>query len=408
MNADVHVCPFCNGLLPALSTSPSAGKLPCPRCGELIAASRWQVDTAIASGEPKLTTHTGAADRPDTTRQNVPGIRKTALIVLGIMLSMAVVGLSYMLWTREFRRSLDPKGSLDPVTYRKPLELEGLGYLPKDSDIIVGLQIAEWLADKKVGKPLLDEPRPAVLDWVMKQLPRVTGMPLEELDHVVLAASFDTPQVVMVVKTRRPIAPEKIAEHAKPSKAPSHQDKPLYEISFNPPVEALVWCVGAKTLLLVLRFDAPKREHLNGLSATPRRIEEIVYAPLREALKERLPKYQLLWAAGRLDRLGMLKDMLALVPAVKPYLEATKDLKTFAIGLEPVEGLTLTGHFQMTDAKAAAKFKSFLEGVKIDGAQSQKVVAPPADEKEQWMIWQVRGDVTVMREFMNRGKNGKK
>src|SRR6266851_3224135 len=104
MNADVHVCPFCNGLLPALSTSPSAGKLPCPRCGELIPASRWQVDTVIASGEPKLTTHTGGADRSDATRQIVPGIRKTALIVLGIMLAMAVVGLSYALWTTKLRR----------------------------------------------------------------------------------------------------------------------------------------------------------------------------------------------------------------------------------------------------------------------------------------------------------------
>ena len=68
----------------------------------------------------------------------------------------------------------------------------------------------------------------------------------------------------------------------------------------------------------------------------------------------------------------------------------------------------MTGHFQMTDAQAAAKFKTFLEGVKIEGAQSQKAVAAPADEKEQWLTWQVRGDVAVMREFLNRGKNGKK
>jgi hypothetical protein len=205
----------------------------------------------------------------------------------------------------------------------------------------------------------------------------------------------------MVVKTRRPIALEKIAEHAKPSNTPLHQDKPLYEISFNPPAEALVWCVEAKTLLLVLRLDAPKLEHLNALSATPRRIEEMVSAPLRQALRERLPKFQFLWAAGRLDRLGLLKDLLQMAPAAKPYLEVTKDLKVFAIGLEPVDGLTLTGHFLMTDPKAAAKFKSFLEGVKIERAQ-QKVAAAPADEKDQWVIWQVRGDVAAIREFLNQ------
>ena len=68
-----------------------------------------------------------------------------------------------------------------------------------------------------------------------------------------------------------------------------------------------------------------------------------------------------------------------------------------------LEGLTLTGHFQMTDAKAAAKFKSFLEGVKIESAQ-QKVAAPPADEKDQWVIWQVRGDVAAIRELLNQQK----
>ena len=84
-------------------------------------------------------------------------------------------------------------------------------------------------------------------------------------------------------------------------------------------------------------------------------------------------------------------------------MEAVKDLKVFALGLEPVEGLTLTGHFQMTDAKATAKFKAILEGVKIERAK-QKVEATPAEEKEQWVIWQVRGDVAAMRDFLNKQK----
>ena len=390
------LCPYCNAVLPPLSAPPAAAKLPCPRCGELVTASRWQVDTSIVPGpSPAMSA---------AIRGGLPGIRKTALIIIGVMLTMAVVGLSYMLWTTKLRQSRHPKMALDPIAFTRPLELKGLGYLPKDSHVIVGLHIAEWLDDKKVGKPLLDEPRPALLDWVVKTLPRVTGMQLEEIDHVLLAASFDIPQVAMVVKTRRAYSVEKIVESIHPANSRLHQQQPLYEFSLHPWGEAMLWCVEEKTLLYVIRLDAPKLEHLGGLSATPRKVEEVLSLPLHEAMKERLPKRTFLWAVGRLDRLGLLKDMLPLLTAGKANLDAIKDVKTFALSLEPVEGLTLAGHFQTTDAKAAAKFKTFLDGVKIEGAKSQKAELPPPQEKEQWVIWQVRADVAVLREWLNQGK----
>jgi hypothetical protein len=398
MNSDPANCPFCNGVLPALSKPATADKLPCPRCGELVPAARWLVDASIASGPPPA--------KAAVVQPEVPGTRKTMLIVVGIMLTMAVIGLSYALWTTKLRRSRDPRPMLDPVTFHKPYELAGLGYLPKDSQVIVGLHIAEWLADKTVGKPLLEEPRPAALDWIVKQLPRVTGLPLEDLDHVVLAGSFEDLQLVMVIKARRPFDLGKIAEHAKPSNTPLHQEKALYPISLTM-AEALVWCVEEKTLVCVIRLDAPEVKHLQGLSTTPRQIDEVLSAPLIEAMKERLPKRNLLWAVGRLDHLGVLKDMLPFVPAAKPYVEATKNLKIFALGLEPGDDLTLTGHFRMTDAKAAAKIKTILEGIEIKGAKSQKVEVPPADQ-EPWVTWQVRGDVAVMREWLNQGKDAKK
>src|SRR5207344_2743360 len=71
-------CPFCNASLPPLSAPPAGDKLPCPRCGEMVPASRWHVDTSIAAGEPKY--------RPSPSpmlREGLPGNRKTAFIILG-------------------------------------------------------------------------------------------------------------------------------------------------------------------------------------------------------------------------------------------------------------------------------------------------------------------------------------
>jgi hypothetical protein len=389
------LCPYCNAVLPALSAPPTSNKLPCPRCGEPVPASRWRVDTAILSAPPPRIEYNGA------------GKRQTAFIVLGIMVAMAVIGLSYALWTTSLRRSRDPKLLLDPIALRRPLDLQGLGYLPKDSQVIIGLHLAEWLDDKQVGRPLLEEPRPAPLDWVVKQLPRLTGMKLEEIDHVVLAGSFDPPRAVLVLKTRRAYTLEKIVESIRPSQSETHLQHPLYHFSLNPLGNAMLWCVEEKTLICVVPLGEPKLEHLQGLSAEPKKVEEILSAPLLDAMKERLATRQFLWAVGRLGQLGPMKDMAAMMLAGKADLGAIKDLKTFAVGLAPVEGLTLMGHFQVTDAKAAAKFKTRLESVKIEGAKSQKVEISP-EVQEPWVTWQVRGDVAAMRQWLNQGKDAKK
>ena len=386
------LCPFCNAVLPSLSAPATADRMPCPRCGEPVPASRWQVDTAIASGLPSL-----AATSPN--HPTGPDNRQTALFIVGIMVTMAVIGLSYALWTTSLRRSRDPKLLLDPIAIRRPMDLQGLGYLPKDSQVIIGLHLAEWLGDKEVGKPLLEEPRPVPLDWVVKQLPRLTGMKLEEIDHAVLAGSFDPLRAVLVVRTRRPYALEKIVDSIRPSQSEMHLQHPLFYFSLNPLGNAMLWCVEEKTLICVVPMGEPKLEHLQGLSVEPRKVENVLSAPLYEAMKERLASRQFLWAVGRLDQVGAVeKGMAALLLQGRADLGAIKDLKTFAVGLAPVEGLTLTGHFQLTDATAAAKFKTRLEGVKIEGAKSQKVEMSP-DVNEPWLTWQVRGDVAAMRQW---------
>src|SRR2546425_7514214 len=103
-------------------------------------------------------------------------------------------------------------------------------------------------------------------------------------------------------------------------------------------------------------------------------MDEVLSAPLREAMKERLAKYQFAWAVGQPNAVVRLKDLssfLTLVPGVKIDVTPLQEFNTFAIGLEPIDGLTLTGHFQT--GESTASFKKRLDGVKIAGATSQKV-----------------------------------
>jgi hypothetical protein len=385
-------CPYCNAALPALTAPPTGEKLPCPRCGEPVPAARWRVQTAVVAGEPPVRAQAVSA---------APALRKTAFIVLGIMFSMAVIGLAYALWTTKLRQARHPRmpDKLEAIAFRQPTQLTGLGFLPKGTQIVVGLQIAEWL-DDKVGKQLLEEPRPMPIDWVLKQITRATSLKVEQIDHVIAASTLDT-QLVMIVKTRQPYSLEKIVESAQPARSSTYQKMPLYEFALKPAGEAMLWCVEERTMIFVLRFDTPKQEHLNGLSAAPRKLDEVLPASLVRAMEERLAKRNLLWAVGQFDRGGVLIDLvLPLALGGKRDLDWIKDIKTFALGVEPVDELTLTGHFLMKDAKAAARFKAILDDVKIDGAKSQKVVESP----DAWLTWQVRGDVAGLRAIVERGK----
>jgi hypothetical protein len=393
-------CPYCNATLPPLATTPTTEKLPCPRCGEMVPAARWRVDaaTGIRPGEPPLPT---SLPRGEGTKADN---RKTAFIIVGIMALMALLGGAYALWTTKERQDRHPwmPQKLEPIAFRRPLELPGLAYLPKDCRIVAAVQVAEILQDEKAGKPLLAEPRPKLLDWPIKQITRTSGLTLEDIDHVVIGAN-DLTQAVMIVKARAKISQAKIVE-ARPVKTFKHEGRPAYEFTVQPPATMLVWSIDDETLAYVIRLDDAKAEHLRVLSAQPKAIREAV--PGRDVFVERLPTQNFAWAAGQLDQVFGLPLMLALMTGGKAELGFVKDLKTFTVGITPEAGLTLVGNFHLTDAKAAASFKTQLEGVRMEG-MTAKVVSPEPNAAEQWVSWQVRGDAARLRAWLDARNGGK-
>ena len=261
MTLEAAVCPFCNSVLSAIAAAPTAEKLPCPRCGEPVPTARWPVVQSVPPS-PAMS----AAIRGGT-----PGTRATLFVILGVMLTMAVVSLSYALWTVKLRQARHPKmpEKQEAIAFRRPTELSGLGYLPKGTQVVIGLQIAEWL-DDKAGKQLLEEPRPAYLDWLLKQVTRATSLKLEQLDHIIAASTLDT-QLVLIVKTRQPYSLEKIVDAVQPVRSSNYQQKPLYEYALKPLGEAMLWCVEERHV--DLRAAARSRRRSSTWPACRRRRE---------------------------------------------------------------------------------------------------------------------------------------
>ncbi len=329
--------------------------------------------------------------------------------MIGIMLTMAVISTGYALWTTKERQDRHPwmPKTLEPIALRRPLDLPALGYLPKDCKLVAGLHVAEMMQDAKTGKILLAEPRPTYFDWPLKQIKRTSGLTLDDVDHVVLGAA-DLKQLVMVVKTRNKISLEKIAD-ARPMKSSKHEERPYYEFPVAPVGQAILWCVDDETLIYVMRLDEPKREHLSGLTTKARAVEDVLPGPLHDAVAQLLPKRGFAWSAGRLEQLGELKFWLPILLGGKVDVAFVKEIKIFAVGLEPMEGqsgLSLSGAFLMTDADAAAKLAARLKAVKIDGA-IHDAFATPKDARFHSVNWQVRGEVATLRRFLNESKDAK-
>src|SRR5437660_1440552 len=91
-------CPFCNAELPPLPAASANERVPCPRCGEPVPASRFPVG-------PAATSHAPSADPTEMQQRK----RATLFLLLGIMGGMALIALIFALMTIDLRRSRDPK-----------------------------------------------------------------------------------------------------------------------------------------------------------------------------------------------------------------------------------------------------------------------------------------------------------
>ncbi len=403
-------CPYCNSSLPVLAAPPTVEKQACPLCGEMVLSARWQVAsnlaTAVSPGEPppaKPSTIPATSTRP-------PGIRKTLYIVLGIMVTMAIIGLSYALWTTRLRQSRHPwlHTKLEPIAFRKTLDLPGLAYLPPECVFVAGLHIGETVEDAKVGQPFLAEPRPTGLDWALKQINRMTGMKAEELDHVVIGGP-DLARILMVVKARRKISLEKIAD-ARPKQSFLYRDQAAYEFALQAGGDAIVWQADDLTLVVAMRFlagpDITGEEFLKQVNPKVRPVEEVVPTELRSMIEQRLPRHNFAWLAADSTKLGFLGTLLA-AGAERSRLPIA-GTKRVVLGIAPMDGLTIISNLQADDAKAASKIAATLEKAKLPDGITRKVEMTPPDQPQHWVTLQLRGEVSAVRGWLGSGKDAKR
>lgn len=217
MSSSLH-CPWCNANVAVTSTTKVGQKLPCPRCEETFTVEKLPDEIPETSEAPSAAELSTSSDPPN---------RKVALIVVGVMILMASVGLTYALMTQGERRRNDritgekpipipdnPK-AWKPVEPRDALQLDALRYLPTGPNVIIGVHVAQMVqyqndaVRKGGGNALKGIPIP------LSTVEKILGFSLRRVDHLVV--SVDETEIpahyVAVVRGRTALNQKSIQKH---------------------------------------------------------------------------------------------------------------------------------------------------------------------------------------------------
>jgi len=394
-------CPYCNTRI----AGPAAGVRPtCPRCGEPLptapAATGATSSATPATGDRRV-------EQASTSTPTGLSNRTLAGIILGVMLAMFLIGLGYALWTASVRNQRHPQPSTElEITSPNPPELPGLGYLPRDVNLIAALRPADLL-ESAVGKTLLAAPRPVILDKTLGAVERWTGLKPEDIDHLIAGTTLTAepfPLVVLVVQTRRPYDLVSLATALK-SKYTLRYDRPLFLFDLASVGKGYLWSPKDRIMVLVLRLlGGVAPADLDNIPRDPwPALESLQSAKLRGVL-DRLGKESLAWFAVHLPDPAVLNSVLG------PW-QPKGDIDTFAkrsdaLGLWLVpdkNSIEFSGAFHGRTDTAAAELKELLArrsisgmSIRVDGGPAKDV--PAADAL--WVNLQMRGPAAKVRELL--------
>jgi hypothetical protein len=278
--------------------------------------------------------------------------RRVAAIVLGVMVLMAGLGLTYALMTQSFRRNND-RG----VVKRRPLRpsrpdregpgpeqpsespLAPLGYLPPDTNVLICVRVGE-LERSQTG--LSESVNLGGRQLSLRRVEELTKLKLDEIDMVGLGARADEtilPPLTLIVRTREPHEKRIIgALKAKPRSVAGDGRNGVYQFTSDaipgPLKRGLLWIADDRTMVIRLvavdMGNVPTQPAAEGVSH--------LSEPVRELIAKRPDPKAPLWAVAEVldwskgapafvakslqpadaNRLGQVRALAACVRPGKP------------------------------------------------------------------------------------------
>jgi hypothetical protein len=334
--------------------------------------------------------------------------RLTIPLLAGVAVAAAAL-VALALQGHKETPSVPPEGDkpTEPVRAVRPDQLAGLGYLPADTNVVAAVHVAEALQDAE-GKKLLEPSRLGPLGPGLASIEKWTGLKPEQLDHLVfgLRVNDQLPQLTVVVRTRQPYRRDVLAAALHPSKPTERDNKPLYCFKLGRFGDAVLWCAGEQTLVLIARLDGAGARDMDAVPLAPRAGSEGLPDALQSFLKERLPGGAVAWVAGHLDQPETARNWLAFTGLPEGERNVLAQVRTFGAGLRLHPDVALSGAFQCADAESARALEEILDRQRGEGV-TLKMVGPSAqaDPKSNWLTFQAKADPEALLRLLPGGAN---
>jgi hypothetical protein len=343
------------------------------------------------------------------------GLVVALLALIALDDAMALLGRPSPFIPPRWRREAEVAKESQPtaVTGVAPAKLSGLGYLPRDTNVVLGVHVAEAIREP-MGQELLRRFRLGPSGLGLVNLEKWTGQRLEDLDHVVvgLKAELFPPRLTLVVKTRLPFDPAQLRASMKAERKIERRKRELYRFPLEQQFEGLLWCPDDRTIVIGMfptDFDdvplapLPDGSHLLG--------------PLAQLLNERLRIGTQLWFIGHANDWNKTLAQPILRMAPQPEQELLAKVQTFGIWLQLGESLSINAAVRCADEAGAERVERYLAekgvaavaglGLLGDPQQAEPVVQGLArtmvrQREGTWVDAQARAGAEALRQNPKR------
>jgi hypothetical protein len=336
-------------------------------------------------------------------------------IVLGVMACMAVIGLAFAWYTKAWRRERDHLSEkVEPPIAQittAAMPLAALRYLPADTDIVLGVHLAELLMEKQ-GQDLLPGLF-AATNFRDTDLEQWIGLKLEELDYVLVGVKTQDriiPRVTLAVVTRRPYDPDKLRTALKVGRRSERGGRTIYRFTpSDTSLEGSVWFAGDRALVLGLIPEDFAEIPLPGDPSADMLAPELV--DLIHRLKEGTPVW-LVGLARDWERFLSPSGNVGTLPILPPGLSkesrvAFAKIREFAVWLELSKDVELRFAVDFAQPEAARQILTSLQGDKGDlhaGLQKlhERNIPLQLETDNTWLRGNARCSVEALREMLKR------
>jgi hypothetical protein len=398
--SETIACPYCNSQFPRPAQA-DAGRWQCPRCGDSFPADP-SVLADSAAGLPSA-----AALAPP----QAPATRRTAGLLLGLMLCMALLALFYALYTQPWRRSLDQKlpgagaAGLAPAhDLPGPLtDHPSWNYLPQTTSLAAALQLAA-LRRVPSGKALWERLQPS-LQPLWQPVEAKTGVKLDDLDHLLLALyplPEGAPRLLLVAHSQQPLTP--LLQLQALPRPQDYRGRPVYHWTLDPWGELWLWHVADNTLLCNLGLLPASLQVWEEVPAPQSKNQPVSSGPplLRPALR-RLPHPSLAVILAADKAWEAVRDLGGLPQGQKDFWDRLSSLSSIGLSVTAAETeLTLLAALQTADPADVQRWRPFWEQQQARFPKlTWRLTGPdPDDQGGFWTQVQVRGSAEDLAELL--------